>query len=238
MRVQLFNKQALRILSGVLACSILAGCSQSSGINTTTGSALGGTALGAGLGAIVGEATGNTGAGIAIGAAAGAVGGALIGNQLQNGEERIQAQQEAANRTDAQISENQRVIDELRRRGADVRNTKRGVVVNLPDILFEFDSAHLTSDARRTVGEIGEVVGSVKGRTVSVEGHTDSVGTFSYNERLSRDRAQNVARELDQSGVPPEMLRVRGLGEGAPIATNNSEAGRARNRRVEVIIEN
>lgn len=222
----------------MLLVGLLAGCAQGSGLNTTTGSALGGGAIGAGLGAIVGEATGNTGAGIAIGAATGALGGALIGNQLQNGEERVQAQQEATSRTEQQIAENQRVIDELRRRGADVRNTKRGVVVNLPDILFEFDSAHLTSDARRTVGEIGEVVGTVQGRVVSVEGHTDSVGTFSYNERLSHDRAQSVARELDASGIPPERLRVRGLGEGAPIATNNSEAGRARNRRVEVIIEN
>jgi OOP family OmpA-OmpF porin len=112
-------------------------------------------------------------------------------------------------------------------------------VVNLPDILFEFGAARLTGEAQRNVSDITEILNKeAGGRQISVEGHTDSVGSFSFNQDLSERRANSVARELEYNGVPRNKIRSRGYGESRPIASNNSDQGRARNRRVEVIVEN
>lgn len=200
--------------------------------------ALGGGAIGAGLGAIVGNQTGNTGAGIAIGSAVGAITGGLIGNEIDNQDAALDSREERLALQQREIQENQRIIDELKRRGADVRSTPRGVVVNLPDVLFEFDSAKLTSDAVRATSEIASVVRQYPNRGIAVEGHTDSVGTISYNKRLSEGRARSVADELIASGVSRRRISTYGFGESDPIASNRSELGRQRNRRVEVIIEN
>jgi len=207
--------------------------------NKATTAGLAGGALGAGLGAIVGNQAGHhAGAGVAIGTAAGVLGGALIGHQLDQQDQANESLAGQINRNQELLDENRRLIDELRRRGADVRSSSRGVVINLPDILFEFDRANLTPEAYRTLGGISEVLRGVQGRTLAVEGHTDSVGTVTYNKDLSVRRAQSVANELSHEGVPSSQMRVTGFGEGSPIATNNTDAGRARNRRVEVIVEN
>ena len=217
-------------------CLIFAGCAQP--ISKTAQGTLAGAALGAGTGAIVGSATGKAGVGTAIGAGIGALGGALAGRAADKlDEERAQTEAQI-NRNQELLDENRRLIEELRKRGAEVYGTKRGVVINLPDILFEFDRADLTREAHRTIGEIGDVLKGVTNRPLAVEGHTDSVGTVKYNKQLSERRAQSVARELTTLGVPGQQMTVRGFGEGRPISTNNSEEGRARNRRVEIIIEN
>jgi OOP family OmpA-OmpF porin len=96
----------------------------------------------------------------------------------------------------------------------------------------------LTPGAQRTAREIAEVVIDQKSRRISVEGHTDSLGTAAYNERLSEARARAVANTLVNSGIPRNRVDSRGFGEGRPIATNSSPEGRQRNRRVEVILEN
>jgi outer membrane protein OmpA-like peptidoglycan-associated protein len=108
----------------------------------------------------------------------------------------------------------------------------------LPDVLFEFDSARLTRGARGTVGEIADVLRAHPERLISVEGHTDSSGTVEYNSRLSEQRARSVASELSMDGVSRRNIRVRGFGESQPVSSNRTEAGRSRNRRVEVVIEN
>jgi len=215
----------------------LTGCAKI-GSNTLAGTA-GGTALGAGLGAIIGSATGHTGPGIAIGAGMGALAGATVGQALDSNEEQLDVQTEELDRQRSQIEENRRLINQLRRRGVDVRETKRGVVVNLPDILFEFGAARLTGEARRNVSDITDILGKeARGRQISVEGHTDSVGSFSFNQDLAERRADSVARELEYNGLSRGIVRSRGYGESRPIASNNSDQGRARNRRVEVIVEN
>ena len=200
--------------------------------------ALGGGAIGAGLGAIIGSQTGDPGAGIAIGSAIGALSGGLIGNEIDNQDALMDQQDERIARQQRLIDENRRIIEELKRRGADVRSTKRGVVVNLPDVLFEFDSARLTGDAFRATGEIADVIRDYPQRNIAVEGHTDSVGTISYNQRLSESRARSVADELVAQGVSRRRIIVEGFGESDPIASNRTDSGRRRNRRVEVIIEN
>ncbi len=233
------RKTTSGLLSVVFLLAITMSFSACAGsINKATQGALAGAAVGAGSGAIVGNQTGHSGAGVAIGAGLGALGGALVGNSLDRMDQENASLEGQLQKNKELLEENRRLIDELRSRGADVRATDRGVVINLPDILFEFDRARLTPPAKRTIGEIAEVVRSVKDRPVAVEGHTDSIGSIVYNKDLSRRRAESVARELGQLGVPSAQMTTRGYGEGRPIATNNSEAGRARNRRVEIIIEN
>ena len=201
--------------------------------------ALGGAALGAGAGALIGHATGNTAAGAAIGGALGGLGGAVVGDQLEATDQKLNAR-------DQELARNRELIEELKRRNLDVRETNRGVVVNLPDVLFEFNKSNLTSDARAKVRDIGEVLDgpSVRNRQVSIEGHTDSIGSDDYNLRLSEHRAQSVASGLQSDGVSANRLHTRGFGKKYPIAPNKSSdgsdnpSGRAKNRRVEVIIEN
>ncbi len=200
--------------------------------------ALTGATLGAGTGAIVGSQSGNAGPGVAIGAGLGALAGAVLGQRVDVAESENKELEKKVALTQSQLDENRKLIDELRKRGADVQGTERGVVVNLPDILFQFDRAELTNNARITISEISEVITTVKDRNISIEGHTDSIGSVQYNKQLSQKRAQNVSNELGYKGVPSRQMSVTGYGEGAPIATNNTDRGRARNRRVEIIIEN
>lgn len=229
-----------RLLRGVvcflLAISLVA-CNGTR-VKSREKGALTGGALGAGLGAIVGNQVGNSGAGIAIGSAIGAISGGLVGNAMDAEEARREDQSKRLDEQSRQLKENRRLIEELRRGGADVRETSRGVIVNVPDVLFEFGRADLTRGAEGTVGEIAKAVRNFPQRRIFVEGHTDSVGSAGFNDRLSRDRARSVADSLVDRGVAPRRITTRGFGETQPIASNSSSTGRAKNRRVEVIIEN
>lgn len=223
----------------LFVCTIsvaVAGCSQ--GLGSTETGALTGGALGAGLGAIIGHESGHTGAGVAIGSAAGILAGGLLGAQQEQTETQLAERESRMREHEQVLEENRRLIAELRAKGADVRDTDRGVVVNLPDVLFDFNKASLTPAARATARDIAVAVKGVSDRDITVEGHTDAVGTNEYNLRLSKDRARSVADALVDNGVSSKRLYVRGLGESQPIASNTTSAGRQRNRRVEVVIEN
>ena len=135
------------------------------------------------------------------------------------------------------IQENRAILDDLREKGAEVFYSKRGVVVILSDVLFAFDKADLKPAARAMVRNIAEVAISTE-RNLSIEGHTDSVGSVMYNQELSMKRSQNVANALKADGVPQNRITVRGYGKGNPIVDNDSPESRALNRRVEVVIEN
>lgn len=199
--------------------------------------ALAGGALGAGLGAIVGNQVGSTGAGIAIGSAFGAVSGGLIGNEMDVQDDRFADNDRRLADQEHELAENRRLINELRASGVDAKETSRGLVMNLPDVLFEFDSSRLTADSHRKIQGIADALKRSPDRAVAVEGHTDSVGTAAYNQRLSDDRARSAARALESEGISRNRMSVRGYGESRPIASNASSSGRSQNRRVEVILE-
>jgi outer membrane protein OmpA-like peptidoglycan-associated protein len=232
-----------RSITVLTALVLLAGCSQP--LSTREKSTLIGGGLGAATGAIIGAAVGNPGAGAAIGGALGAGSGALVGNQMQNQERMADEQQQVIEQQKQEISRNRQLLEELKRGGLEARETERGVVVNLPDVLFEFGRADLASDSRGKVHNIADVLNTrARGRRVSIEGHTDSVGSDSYNQRLSENRAGSVASALESSGVNSRRITTKGFGERYPVAPNtnpngaDNPAGRAKNRRVEVIIEN
>jgi outer membrane protein OmpA-like peptidoglycan-associated protein len=129
-------------------------------------------------------------------------------------------------------------LDErLRRLGAEVSETE--VLIRLPGaILFDFDAAVLRPDAERTLAELAAVIKTSPGTRVRVEGHTDSIADEGYNLDLSERRAQAVRDDLVKRGVDADRLVTVGHGEARPVADNETAAGRQRNRRVEVIIEN
>jgi outer membrane protein OmpA-like peptidoglycan-associated protein len=228
---------AMRIVACLLFAAALIGC-QSRALSGREKGALGGAAVGAGVGAIIGNQSGNAGAGTAIGGALGAATGAVIGNEIDRTEMQVAQRSEQMAAQRRELEANRRLIEELRARGADARQTERGVVVNLPDVLFEFARSELTGEAKQTIRQIAEVLQGVQGRQVSVEGHTDSIGTVAYNQRLSEDRARNVADELVRRGISRSRIVSHGYGESNPIATNRTDYGRMRNRRVEVVVEN
>lgn len=120
----------------------------------------------------------------------------------------------------------------------ETRREARGLIVNLSDVLFDFDRATLTPGAREKLSKLSGVLIAYPGTyRIDVEGHTDAVGTNEYNESLSQGRAQGVASYVQQAGVPADRIRsVAGFGETRPVASNDNAAGRQQNRRVELVI--
>lgn len=121
--------------------------------------------------------------------------------------------------------------------------TERGMMISLPgDVTFDFDKATIRQEARGTLDRLAELILGSGGGTIEIEGHTDSRGEDAYNQRLSERRAEAVAVYLATKGVSEDRMRTRGLGETRPVAPNarpdgsDDEAGRQRNRRVEVIV--
>jgi outer membrane protein OmpA-like peptidoglycan-associated protein len=216
-----------------------AGCSEP--LSTREKGAGIGALGGAAAGGLIGSAVHHPAAGAAIGGALGLGTGALIGDQLQ-GQERKQAeQQKAIDQQRADIAKNQALIEELKKRNIEARETNRGVAVNLPSVNFQFDSADLTPDGRDRVNQIASILNrQAPNRRIAVEGYAsrESAAQEAYNQRLSERRAETVADALTRDGVQSSQISSRGLGTRSPIASNETEEGRRQNRRVEVVIEN
>ncbi|MEA2604109.1 MAG: OmpA-OmpF porin, family [Acidobacteriota bacterium] len=113
------------------------------------------------------------------------------------------------------------------------------VKVDLPaDVLFDFDKADVRADAADALGRLATVIRGYPTGRVNIEGHTDSKGDDAYNQRLSERRAASVKRWLvERDGIAADRLTTRGAGESRPVADNSTEAGRQKNRRVEVVIQ-
>lgn len=129
---------------------------------------------------------------------------------------------------------------ELRRQIGEMnaRETERGLVVTLGDVLFATGSAQLRSGATGNLAKLAAFLNKYQDRNVAIEGHTDSVGSEDSNASLSQRRAEAVKSFLVSQGVNPDRIYASGKGEGAPVASNDSASGRQQNRRVEVIIQN
>jgi outer membrane protein OmpA-like peptidoglycan-associated protein len=226
------NPSRTRILAVALSASVFASACASGRMDARGSGALIGATGGAASGAIIGSTHGRAGEAAVVGGVVGAIAGAIIGDS-------IEARRQRAAR-DAALAE------ELRRQDLDARETERGVIVNLPDILFQFGRSELTPGARRKIATIREVLNgpNVAWRRVSVEGHTDSIGSEEANQRLSERRAQSVASALMGAGVARERISIEGFGERYPRASNvrgdgsDDPQGRQQNRRVEVVILN
>ena len=148
---------------------------------------------------------------------------------------RIEAEREAA---DARLArENARAeLGEAMARFAAVRENARGLIVSLPNILFATNQAALTPAGREALAKISGVLQIAQGYTLSIEGHTDDVGSKEHNLELSQRRAASVRDYLVEQGVPADSVSARGFGESQPLASNETAAGRQENRRVEIVV--
>ena len=120
----------------------------------------------------------------------------------------------------------------------ETRREARGLIVNLSDVLFDFNKATLKPGAREKLSKLaGILLAYPGGYRIEIEGHTDAVGSEEYNLKLSQARAESVCEYLKQSSIAPDrIIAVRGFGKSKPVASNDSDAGRQVNRRVEIII--
>jgi outer membrane protein OmpA-like peptidoglycan-associated protein len=118
----------------------------------------------------------------------------------------------------------------------ETRDTARGLIVNMSDVLFDTAKYTLKPGAREKLAKISGIVLAHPGLTLTVEGHTDSVGSEDYNQTLSENRAKAVRDYLVGQDVPSTTITAQGFGESRPVATNDTAAGRQQNRRVELVV--
>jgi outer membrane protein OmpA-like peptidoglycan-associated protein len=139
-------------------------------------------------------------------------------------------------RLEAELASQQ--IDTLQRQleNLQLRQTESGVVVTLGDVLFASGQAQLVEGARSSLEEVVDLLQTEPDKQIRVEGHTDSRGDAEANLKLSEQRAQAVVDALISMGVDKERISAMGMGEDFPIDSNETEEGRARNRRVDVIL--
>lgn len=130
--------------------------------------------------------------------------------------------------------------ESLRRRleYLELRETDRGVVMTLGDVLFEPGETELQDDAMSNLEDVVDLLSSEPDRRVRIEGHTDSTGSAEANLRISEQRASAVRDALVERGIDADRITVKGMGEDFPIASNETEEGRRKNRRVDVILLN
>jgi len=158
----------------------------------------------------------------------------------QRNEARLDARTREAELAKADADTARRQAEELQKQLADLnaKTTERGLIVTLGDVLFETGRAELKGGATANLGKLAAFLNQYPDRNVIIEGHTDSVGSESYNQSLSERRADSVKAYLVGQGIAAARLTSVGKGESVPVASNDSATGRQMNRRVEVIIAN
>ena len=205
------------VVVGVL-CAGLLGCAA----DDPNRRAKTGAAVGALIGAVAGhQVDGDKGR--YIGAAVGAIAGGAVGNYMDKQQAELERQL-AAEAARKELNITRLAGDAL----------KIGVA---SDASFGFDRADLTPAAQATFAKIASILKDYDSTVIHVVGHTDSIGSDDYNMGLSQRRASTVAGSLMQNGVLSERVRTEGRGEREPIASNETDVGRTRNRRVDIVIK-
>jgi outer membrane protein OmpA-like peptidoglycan-associated protein len=191
---------------GLTACASMSQKQKGAVIGATTGAAVGG---------VIGNQTGSTARGAIIGAIVGGAAGAVIGHQM-----------------DQQAKELQQDIP-----GATVARVGEGIAVTFASgILFPFNSTEILPAGRDNLQSLANSLEKYPNSDILIVGHTDSVGTDAYNLDLSQRRALAASALLQSFNVPATRLHAVGKGESEPIQPNDTDAGRAQNRRVEIAI--
>nr|MBI1230983.1 OmpA family protein [Cytophagales bacterium] len=190
---------------------MMMGCANWS--NTGKGAAVGAGSGGA-IGGLIGGKKGNTAGGAIIGAAIGGAAGAAIGKYMDKQADELEAIENAK-----------------------VERVEEGIRLTFESgILFGFDSYSLTPESQESVMELAEILNKYPETNLMIVGHTDNRGAESYNQDLSEKRASAVANYLKMRGVSGDRLTTIGQGLDNPVETNETEEGRAKNRRVEISI--
>ncbi len=163
--------------------------------------------------------------------------------QQQQAQAATQAALQAASQADQQRQEAIRQKEEMRARllaqlnqVLQTRDTAKGLIVSMPDVLFDFNKYTLKPEARERLARISGIVLAYPDLKLEIDGYTDSVGSDEYNQTLSDKRAESVRDYLVSSGVGMNSVVARGMGKADPVADNTTAAGRQLNRRVEMIV--
>jgi outer membrane protein OmpA-like peptidoglycan-associated protein len=197
---------ALLLALGATACASLNKKEKGAIIGATAGGVVGG---------VIGNQTGSTARGAIIGAVVGGAAGAIIGHQM-----------------DQQAKELQQNIP-----GATVARVGEGITVTFASgLLYDFDSDVVRADAAQNLRSLAASLGKYPNTDLLIVGHTDAVGTSEYNQALSQRRATAAANYLTAQSVSAARMNSVGRGETEAIASNDTEAGRQANRRVEIAI--
>jgi outer membrane protein OmpA-like peptidoglycan-associated protein len=212
--MKMSNRQRLRALTALLVVGSV-GASACASLNKKEEGAVIGATAGAAVGGVIGNQTGSTARGAIIGAAVGGAAGAIIGHQM-----------------DQQAKELSQNIP-----GATVARVGEGIEVTFASgLLFAFDSDQILAAAGTNLRELATSLNKYPDSQLLIVGHTDNVGDASYNQRLSERRSNSAAAYLAAQGVARTRLAASGKGESEPVTTNETDAGRQQNRRVEVAI--
>lgn len=200
------------ILSFVLVSLFAAGCSSSRKMSNQDKGVLIGAGSGAVVGGVIGRAAGNTGLGAIIGAGVGGVTGGVIGRHM-----------------DKQAEEIKKEVP-----GVKVERVGEGIVVEFSEaVLFGFNQSNLNAQAYRSLDKLVTVLNKYPDTDLEIDGHTDSKGSVEYNQTLSEKRAHAVADYLIGHNISAGRIKTVGMGEKYPKYSNDTEEGRAGNRRVE-----
>jgi len=147
----------------------------------------------------------------------------------------VQAREAAAQAEREKQALRARLLEQFNR-VLETRDTPRGLVVNLGDVLFATGKSNLRSAAREALAKLSGILLSYPELRLDIEGHTDSTGSDEFNQKLSEQRAESVRQYLLTQGLVESRLAARGLGKTMPVADNSTSAGRTKNRRVEIIV--
>ena len=174
-----------------------------------------GVAGGGAIGAVIGKKMGNTAAGAVIGAAIGGAAGSIIGRKM-----------------DQQAEEMEKVLGD-----AEIRREGEGIVINFKEkVLFGYDQSVLNTNAQSSLDKLANILKKYPDTDIQIIGHTDEKGSIRYNQNLSVRRASAVAAYLRTNNIASTRISTIGMGEEDPVASNETDEGRAQNRRVEFVI--
>nr|WP_293834768.1 OmpA family protein [uncultured Arsenicibacter sp.] len=215
------KKHSKKVAIVALAVSLVTGdvLMSCKNIKNNTNKTQRGAAIGAGSGAVIGgvigRRSGNTAIGAILGATVGGAAGAVIGRRM-----------------DKQAEEMQRELP-----NATVERVGEGIKITFgSDILFDVDKYDLKSTTKRQLDDFAETLNKYPDTDIVIEGHADATGADDYNLKLSRRRADAVAGYLKSRSVKNARIDEKGYGESQPVADNDTESGRAKNRRVDIAV--
>ena len=214
MRTTTSSIRSRRLMKGALLLGMALTSTACAWSNKAKGTVIG-TAGGAAAGAAVGSQTGSTARGAIIGAVVGGATGMIIGNRMDKQAEQLQ--QQVA--------------------GATVQRVGEGLVVTFDSgLLYDFDSSQIRAEAGRNLQALAASLKDYPDTEILIVGHTDSEGTDAYNQDLSTRRADAASAYLGREGIAYGRLHTAGRGEAEAVSTNETDAGRQLNRRIEIAI--
>jgi len=156
--------------------------------------------------------------------------------QQQQAQAEAAAAKQAAAQADAEKDQLRERLRAQLNAVLETRETARGLIVNINDVLFDFNQYTLKPGAREKLAKVSGILLAYPGLKLQLEGYTDSVGSDDYNLKLSQERADAVRDFLAEQGVTPQNITAVGLGKADPVASNDTAAGRQQNRRVELVV--